>query len=307
MKTMKNIAKIFGVILLMLVFKSSYGQQQIMYSQYMINPMVINPAYAGSQESISLTGLIREQWVGLDGAPSTQTFTGHMPFERKRIGVGLSLLHDKIGITDQTGLFAAYAYKIPMSEKGVLSLGIQGGFIHYKARYSEVSDYDPTFQTGDVSEYHPNFGFGVYYSTDRFYAGFAVPQLIQNKMDRNNPNSDSRLVRHYFFHSGYVIDLNPSLKLKPNALLKIVGGAPIELDLNANLYIKELLGVGLSWRSFESIIMILQVQATKNLNFGYSYDFGTTALRQVSAGSHEFSLNYRFTTHKSKIITPRYF
>jgi type IX secretion system PorP/SprF family membrane protein len=272
----------------------------------MFNTLAINPAYAGSQEDLSVTALMREQWVGLDGAPSTQTLSAHTPFEKKRIGVGLLVVHDKIGITDQTDLYASYAYKIPM-KKGTLSLGLQGGFLYYKANFSEVSLTDPTFQGEDLSEFLPNFGAGVYYSTDRFYAGIGVPQLIQSKVDKGNVASESKLIRHYFVHSGYVFDLNQNLKLKPNVLFKIVDGAPLEIDLNANLYFHDLVGLGLSWRSMDAIVMLLQIQITDRLQFGYAYDFGTTALRQVHSGSHELFLNYRFSLSKSKIITPRYF
>ena len=300
-----NLYRILFVILASISFEIN-AQQQVMFSQYMFNNLAINPAYAGSQESLSMTALMRYQWVGLEGAPNTQTFSAHTPFEKKRIGVGLLILHDKIGVTDQTGVYGSYAYKIPFSQ-GELSLGLQAGFTHYNARFSEVSTSDPTFQSGDINEIHPNFGVGVFYSTDRFYAGISAPQLVQSKFDKNNQSSNSKIVRHYFIQGGYVFDLSQNLKLKPNALIKMVEGAPVEFDLNANLYFQEFVGLGLSWRSMDAIVMIFQLQITDKLQFGYSYDFGTTAIRQVSLGSHEFYLNYRLSFSKSKIITPRYF
>lgn len=302
---MRNIQKILIAVLLAAGGYAN-AQQQVMFSQYMFNALAINPAYAGSQESLSMTALMREQWVGLEGAPSTQTFSAHTPFEKKRIGVGMLFMHDKIGVTHQTGFYGSYAYKIPM-ETGELSLGLQAGFTQYVARFSEVSLTDPTFQTGDISEFHPNFGVGVYYSTQRFYAGISAPQLVQSKLDKDNGYSDSRIRRHYFMHSGYVFDLNQDLKLKPNVLIKMVEGAPVEIDLNANFYYKNLIGLGASWRSMDAIVMLLQIQITDKLQFGYAYDFGTTDIRRVSSGSHEFYLNYRLSLSKSKIITPRYF
>jgi len=298
----KNIMYFF-----LLVSVYAQGQQQVMFSQYMFNGLAINPAYAGSQESMSLTALMREQWAGLEGAPSTQTFSAHTPFEKKNIGVGLLFLHDKIGITDQTGVYGSYAYKIKTGKEGVLSLGLQAGFTHYAARYSEISTTDITFASGDVTEFHPNFGFGAYYSTRRFYAGFSIPQLLQTRIDKNNDNSESKIVRHYFIHSGYVFDLGKDFKVKPNVLIKSVEGAPVEIDLNANFYYKDLVGLGASWRSMDAIVMIVQVQITNKLLLGYSYDFGMTDIRRVSSGSHELSLNYRFSFTKSKIVTPRYF
>ena len=291
---------------LFIVGRVANAQQQAMFSQYMYNGLAINPAYAGSQETASMTALMRQQWVGMEGAPSTQTFSAHMPIEKKRIGVGLMLLHDKIAVTDQTGVYGSYAYKIPM-KKGQLALGIQAGFTHYNSTFSEVSLTDQTFATADISEFHPNFGFGVYYSTEKFYAGFSIPQLVQFKLDRENPDVNGLILRHYFVHTGYVFDLNQDFKLKPNVLIKMVNGASVELDLNATLYYKNLVGLGISWRTMDAFVVFFQVQITERLQLGYAYDITTTAVRKVSYGSHEIFLNYRFSLSKLKIITPRYF
>ena len=291
---------------LLIVGRVANAQQQAMFSQYMYNGLAINPAYAGSQETASMTALMRQQWVGMEGAPSTQTFSAHMPIEKKRIGVGLMLLHDKIAVTDQTGVYGSYAYKIPM-KKGQLALGIQAGFTHYNSTFSEVSLTDQTFATADISEFHPNFGFGAYYSTEKFYAGFSIPQLVQFKLDRENPDVNGLILRHYFVHTGYVFDLNQDFKLKPNVLIKMVNGASVELDLNATLYYKNLVGLGISWRTMDAFVVFFQVQITERLQLGYAYDITTTAVRKVSYGSHEIFLNYRFSLSKLKIITPRYF
>ena len=288
--------------------EKSFAQQQVMFTQYMFNGLAINPAYAGSHESLSLTALAREQWTGIEGAPSTQTFSAHTPLNQGKIGVGLMVLHDQLGVSEQTGVFGSYAYRISFSDNKTLSMGLQAGFSHYDSRYSKVSPTDPTFANQDVSEIQPNFGFGLYYSTDRFYAGASVPQLSENIFDRNKRGSNLNLVRHYFIMSGYVVDLNESLMLKPNLLVKMVEGAPVELDLNANLLIKKLIWLGVSWRSFDSVDALLQLQLTRQLQLGYAYDIATTTeLNSINAGSHELMLNYRISLSKSKIITPRYF
>ena len=297
---------IITFIALFIVGRVAIAQQQAMFSQYMYNGLAINPAYAGSQESASMTALMRQQWVGMEGAPSTQTFSAHMPVEKKRIGFGLMLLHDRIAVTDQTGVYGSYAYKIPL-RKGQLALGIQAGFTYYSSTFSEVSLTDHTFANADVSEFHPNFGFGAYYTTEKFYAGFSIPQLVQVKLDRENPDVNGLILRHYFVHTGYVFDLNQDFKLKPNVLIKMVPGAPLEFDLNVNLYYKNLLGLGLSWRTMDAFVVLLQVQITNKLQFGYAYDITTTDVRKVSYGSHEIFLNYRFSLSKEKVITPRYF
>ncbi|MTI19577.1 type IX secretion system membrane protein PorP/SprF, partial [Fulvivirga sp. RKSG066] len=272
---MKNI-KITLVILLLTVGFASYGQQQVMFTQYMFNGLALNPAYAGSHEAISVTAMAREQWTGIDGAPSTQTLSIHSPVFNNRIGLGLLVLHDKIGVTEQTGAYASYSYKIPFVNGSSIALGLQGGFTSYDARFSEVSETNPVFATGDVREFHPNVGFGAYYTTDKFYAGVSAPQLIETAFDKDNEDSDAKIVRHYFAQAGYVLDIDQNLKLKPNVLVKAVDGAPLQIDLNANLLINEVIWVGVSWRSFDSFDALFQLQVTEKLQFGYAYDFATT-------------------------------
>ena len=305
---MRKAKIILALITATLLAQNATAQQQVMFTQYMFNGLALNPAYAGSHETVSMTALAREQWTGLDGAPSTQTFSIHSPIRKQRMSLGFLFLHDNIGVTDQTGAFASYAYRIPVSKKGRLAFGLQGGVSYYNAQFSKVSSTDPVFATGDVRETHPSFGFGMYYNTDRFYAGISVPQLNQTDFDRDNPDSDSRLVRHYFATAGYVFDLNYYLKLKPNVLIKAVDGAPVEFDLNANLLIKDVIWVGLSWRSFDSMDAVFQFQVTDQFQIGYAYDFATTTdLSRVNGGSHELMINYRFTFTRTRIITPRYF
>lgn len=306
MKKYVHICKKLILLVLALVSLDAYSQQQVMFSQYMNNTLAINPAYAGAQESLSMTALLREQWSGIDGAPSTQTLSAHMPFEQKSIGVGMLVYHDKIGVTEQTGIYGSYAYKIKI-DGGTLSLGLQGGVTHYTAKYSQLSDIDPTFQSGDVSEFHPNFGAGAFYQTQKLYVGLSVPQLIQNKIDNDYAGSKARVKQHFFMHSGYVFDLSKDVKFKPSMLLKFVEGAPPSLDINANAYFYDLVGLGVSWRTGNAIVMLLQVQLTKKLQFGYSYDYALTEIRQVSSGSHELFINYRLKIGKDKIIAPRYF
>lgn len=305
---MKTLIKILVVGFVLTKSFASFGQQQAMFTQYMFNALAINPAYAGSQETLSATALMREQWTGLDGAPSTQTFSIHAPVKDQKMGLGFLFLHDKIGVTNQTGAYLSYAYKISFLNGGKLSMGLQGGFTKFNAKFSLVSATDPSFSSGDVVEWQPNVGGGLYYSTNRFYAGVSVPQLMQTTFDRDNKNSNSKLLRHYFASAGYVFHLNESLKLKPNVLAKYVQGAPFEIDLNANLLIKETVWVGFSWRSFDSIDAILQLQVNQRLQIGYAYDFATTNdIRKVNSGSHELMLNYRLPVFRDRIVTPRYF
>jgi type IX secretion system PorP/SprF family membrane protein len=283
------------------------AQQQVMFTQYMFNGLAINPAYAGSHETLSATALMRQQWTGLDGAPSTQTFSVHSPIRNQKMALGGLFLHDKIGLTSQTGAYLSYAYRISFLNGGKLSMGLQGGFTNYNAKFSLVSMTDPSFQN-NINEWHPNIGAGLFYSTQRFYAGFSLPQLIQTDFDKANLDSDSKMVRHYFATAGYVFDVNENLKLKPNLLLKYVSGAPLQIDLNANLLIKEIIWLGLSWRSFDSFDAIFQLQLSDRLQVGYSYDFATTSeIKRVNSGSHEIAILYRIPMKRDRIVTPRYF
>ena len=292
----------------LLISSWSYAQQDVMFTQYMFNGLALNPAYAGSHDVVSITAIGRQQWVGLEGAPSTQTLSVHSPVKNDRVGVGMMLLHDKIGVTDQKNATLSYAYRIPL-QHGKLAMGLQASISSYRTNYSEIGiDNDVAFNQGTISVWQPNFGAGMYYYHTRFYAGFSVPHLLERAYDLRENNAPQGLIRHYFLNTGYVFDLNQNLKLKPNALLKIVDGAPAQLDLNANLLIMEVLWVGASWRSFDSIDGLLQLQLTDRLQVGYSYDFATTReIRSVNGGSHELSLNYRCTIGHKKSVSPRFF
>lgn len=303
--------KLIKILILMLMFASidnALAQQQVMFTQYMFNGLALNPAYAGSHESVSMTALVREQWSGLDGAPSTQTFSIHSPIKNHKSALGLLILNDKIGVTNQTGVFASYAYHLPFANGAKLSLGLQAGATYYDADFLDLGLSQNDAFNRNITEWQPNFGFGAYYYTDRFYLGVSVPQTLENTFDEEFDDSNSELVRHYFISSGYVFDLSQDLKFKPNILVKAVNNAPVEFDLNANFLIKELIWLGVSWRSFDSFDALFQLQVSPQLQIGYAYDFATTTdLRRVNSGSHEFMVNFRFVKGREKVLTPRYF
>lgn len=297
-----------AVACLSLAAVTSYGQQQAMYTQYMFNGLAINPAYAGSQESLTMTALAREQWLGLEGAPSSQTFSMHGPFKGRKIALGLLLTHDQIGVTDQYGAYAVYAYRIKLA-KGTLSTGLQAGFNSYRASFSKVvvrQGDDITFSSDDLRSFLPNIGAGAYYNTQRFYVGFSLPHLLANPYPGED-GSQAQQYRHWFLTSGYVFDVSPNLKLKPNVLVKAVEGAPLEVDINANFLLNEILWLGASYRSFDAVSFLVEFQATSQFRFGYAYDYTLTDLRSFHTGSHELMLNYRFLRKNKKMLTPRYF
>lgn len=289
------------------------AQQQPMYTQYMFNGLLINPAYAGTQETFTATAMTRKQWAGIDGAPVTQTFSAHSPLDNLRtrrrpgsaISLGLTLFHDRIAITSETGLLASYAYRIKFPDHSYLSLGIQGGVSQFRMRYSELGLDDPQFSGGDVSEWQPDFGAGLYYRGERFYAGLSAPQLIRHRIQPGQKAFP--LSPHYFFTAGYVFDINRDVKLKPSVLLKSFSGI-VQMDLNCNVFLNERVSAGLSWRSSEAVATMVQLQAHPRFGFGYSFDIPySSGVSRLSNGSHELMVNYKVPRKRIRTINPRYF
>ncbi|HLF32628.1 MAG TPA: type IX secretion system membrane protein PorP/SprF [Cyclobacteriaceae bacterium] len=304
--------KILLLAFLILAFNMAYPQQQATLSQYMFNGLAINPAYAGSHEVLSASALVRFQSVGVQGAPNTQTFSAHSPLLNNKFGLGLLLVNDKIGVINQLGLNVVYAYRILFSEEQekpeVLSFGLQAGFSSYNAKYTDLAIYnnnDPVFAQ-DVKEVRPNFGFGIYYYTHRFYAGLSIPHLVNNIFDSNNDFQSIVQPNPVIINSGYVITLTRFLKFKPNFLCKIVSQKPVELNFNGNLSFDDVLWVGASYK-FNNLDMLAEIQLTNQFRIGYCYSAPTNGVQQVNFASHEFMINYKFLYPQSGVLTPRHF
>lgn len=307
---------IYHLIVLTFLISSSIeskAQQDAMYTQYMFNSLAINPAYAGSRNVISTTLLHRNQWTGINGAPETTTFTIDAPISNNKIGLGLQIFNDRLGISNTTGAVVSTAYRIRM-DKATLSFGLQGGISNFRSNfldvnYSEGGPLDPAF-VENVNAMQFNFGTGVYYNSDKFFVGLSVPTLVPNRISKNSTaitNNPSRQEMHLFFTSGYVFDLNEDFKFKPSFLVKAVRGAPIEGDLNATIWIKEFIGLGAQYRTNADVSGLLEVQLNKQLRFGYAYDHSITRLRNFNSGSHEIMLRYEFGFEKDKVVSPRFF
>lgn len=292
------------------------AQQQPMYTQYMFNGLAINPAYAGSQETFTASGLFRKQWVGINDAPQTQTFSAHSPLDKLRqrkrpgskVSLGLTIFNDRIAITDQTGIYGAYAYRLRMINNAYFSMGLQAGVSQFRIKYSALSLDDPSFLKGDINEWVPNFGGGLYYNTQRFYVGFSAPQIFYKSSDPGKASASIKTIPHYFIAMGYVFDLSDAFKLKPNILLKSIKSNPMQLDVNCNLFLSEVVEFGFSWRSFESVSSMIQLQVSPRFGFGYAYDMPSgSELSELSGGSHEIMVRYRSPVKRLKTINPRYF
>ena len=288
------------------------GQQDPQYTQYMFNGLAFNPAYAGSREALSATLLLRRQWVQLDGSPSTGSITVHGPSANERHGFGLSVVHDRLGITRQNFAGLSYAYRLPLFG-GVFSMGLRGGVTQFTNRYSEIVTVNPDMVNPgvDVNAWIPRVGTGFYFNTRRFYVGLSAPNILAGRYYRFSNQFASQLASvqrvHYFGTVGFVVPLSENVDFKPSIVGKFVKNAPWELDLNASLLFKKQFWVGAGYRTRDAVVLILEYMSLKGWRIGYSYDYTLTQLGQVNTGSHEILLGIDLGLTKSKIITPRYF
>lgn len=290
---------------------SAQAQQTSLFTQYMFNGLVINPAYTGTHGNMATSASYRSQWTGLKGAPQTQIASFHSPIKFTRSAAGAMLVHDQTGVTHQYSLYGTYAYHIPVSKNGKISVGGQAGISYYQSNRADAhivtngNQPDPTYMTND-SRFQPNLGIGAYYYTKRTYVGLSIPTLINNKWNTGDINS-ARQKRHYFLSAGHVMDLAPNVKLKPNVLLRWEEGGPFQFDLNANVLFAEVLWVGVSYRMQDSVDGLLEFVINNQLNVGYSYGYPITPLANAQSGTHEFVLNYRIKRNKNVVFSPRYF
>lgn len=294
----------------MLAMVPGFAQQDSQYTHYMYNTITINPAYAGSRGVTSIFGLHRTQWVGLDGAPTTNAFSIHSPIQNSRLGIGLSFVNDKIGAGDQSNIGADLSYSIPTSEKYDLSFGIKVSADLLNVDYTKLNRYDPSnplFQNNIDNEFAPNVGAGVYYHSDQLYLGFSVPNFLNVRHFDDNASAAVKDRLHYYLMGGYVFDLSPSVKLKPSVLTKIVSGAPLQVDLSANVLLQDKVSLGLAYRWSAAATAMAGIQITDGLLVGYSYDFDTTSLENYNSGSHEIFLRFELFNIQRRIITPRFF
>jgi type IX secretion system PorP/SprF family membrane protein len=296
--------KLLLLVLLFVAVLNLKAQQTPQYSQYMFNGLAINPAYAGSKDYLSLTALYRKQWADFPGAPETQTFSAHGPVSQGKMGLGFLFINDKTGKSSKRMDFMAdYAFHIETGS-GVLALGIQGGISQFSNNLSELRVFDLNDNTANAneSEVFPNAGAGLYYYTAKFYAGASAPQLLST-----SPKAAPTLVNHFFFTTGIVLGSGDNFKLKPSVLLKSVPAAPLSYDINVNAFFGSMLGIGVSYRSEDAIVGLLELQITPQLRFGYSYDMVQSDIKDFAPASHEVMLGYDFGHEVPKVRVPRYF
>lgn len=277
-------------ILIQIIALNGFAQQKAMFSQYMFNPIIINPAFPATDESLNITTVVRQQWVGFNGAPNTQTLSIHSPLGASNTFMGLTAFRDHIGESlTETGGFFTLAQRIKLSSKTYLAIGFNGGISQYAENYSnlgssvDVND-DPSFINRNDLRF--NFGAGIMLFSDKFYAGLSSPFLYT--LDENNKYSP-----FFTLQSGYIIKVGDDLMVKPNILGKYISGSPLQIDLNLNFLLKEAIGFGVSYRSMDSVDFLAEIFLSKKLSVGYSYDYSITRLARAHSGSHEVMINMR--------------
>jgi type IX secretion system PorP/SprF family membrane protein len=330
--------------LLMMGTSIAHAQQDPMFTNYLFNALTFNPAYAGSSGHMVINALHRSQWVGINGAPTTQSLTLHTPLKSERVGVGFSFVNDKIGATNSMNLNGAYAYRIPVG-KGKLAIGLQGSLNTWRADWSKL-DYadgqanDPAFQNGTKPVFKPNFGAGVYYSTKRFYTGISVPRIIEHDLTQGRTDQlpfYAKQYRHFYYTIGTAIPLKgDALVFKPSLLVKSSAldsrlkkdssfskvGAPTEFNVDLSLFFNQTLWVGTSFRSsveaftgkdagskssFDSVDFWAAYYLSSGLRLGVAYDYSLTKIQTKSVGSFEIMAGWEFDYRVKRVVTPRYF
>jgi type IX secretion system PorP/SprF family membrane protein len=299
--------KLFSFVL-MFTATVSFAQQDAQFTQYMYNTININPAYAGSRGVLSIFALHRTQWVGLDGAPVTNTVSVNTPLNANNLGLGVSLVNDKIGPTHENTLSADLSYTFPTSETFKLSFGIKATANLFDLDVSRLNPAEDDPSLHDYSnKFTPNIGAGVYLHSDKAYVGFSVPNFIESKRYDDNEVAIFKEKINYYLIAGYVFDLNNDFKFKPAVLTKIVEGAPLQVDVSANFMFIDKFVVGAAYRWSAAFSAMVGFQISEGLYIGYGYDHETTNLNNYNSGSHEIFLRYELFKNNNKIITPRFF
>ena len=309
-------ANLILLILLSCFQYLAFGQQDAQYTQYMYNTLAVNPAYAGSRGQWGVSALHRSQWVGMDGAPTTQTFNINGPVSNK-IGIGLSIVHDEIGNnTNQNTYFdGTFSYSIAFTDQDKLSFGLKAGGHSLNVDFNQLRNYRPNIglQSSDqYQKFSPNFGAGIYYHTPSFYFGLSVPNVLKTEHFQDSGGTTTYIATermNWYLISGYVFDLNSSLKFKPAFLFKAIEGAPLQIDLSANFLIREKFTLGTAYRWDAAFSALFGFQMSDQFMLGLAYDREITELggARFNDGSFEAFLRYEFAKKEKVDLTPRFF
>jgi type IX secretion system PorP/SprF family membrane protein len=303
--------KIFKTLILLLLPVTGIAQLTPVTNQYILNPLTINPAFAGNRGALNIATFYRRQWVGVTGSPQTMTLSLDAPFLDSKLGLGLMITNDKIGVTKQTQFMSSYAYRMKIGE-GTFSLGLGAGIMTTNTAWSDLVVLDP----GD--DYYlidsrvfvvPDFSFGAYYSTQNYFAGLSIPKLLGYSFDfdRNRYSLKVNPGQYYYLLStGYLFNLSQRVKLLPSVLVTLSAGEKILYDINAHVSVIDRFWLGASYRNSRSVAALFQFSVNDQLKVGYTYDFDFGKLGRYSNGSHEVMLRYQFS-YKVDAVNPLIF
>jgi type IX secretion system PorP/SprF family membrane protein len=291
---------------------TSYAQQDPLFTQYMFNKLVVNPAYAGSREDFNIDLLNRIQWVGIGGAPETFTLSANTAMRNKHVGLGIYFYRDALGLQIDQGVMATYAYRIYFA-KSSLAFGLQFGFDYFDLDWDAYhTQYpDPAFDPQDIKRVTPDANFGIYWQSNRVYAGVSSKQLLQNKSgvntDASGNSTYSKLKRHFYLMGGFALPLDEKIIFRPSMMVKYTHNAPVQVDLNASVLFADVFWIGASFRTGNAVTFLTEFRITPRFKVGYSYDIYTNELLNYNNGSHEIRLGFEFPLYESRMRTPRYF
>ncbi|MBL4709167.1 MAG: type IX secretion system membrane protein PorP/SprF [Flavobacteriales bacterium] len=307
--------KVYLTLFFGLMVVGVWAQQDPQFNQYFFNPLGINPAYAGSRGTLSAVAIHRSQWVGFEGAPSTESFSIHSPTRSKKMGLGLQILNDRIGPKNTVVVSGIYAYKLRLG-RGKLAFGLRASLYNYAIHWDEVEYKDGSnfgsIERGKETYMTPSFDFGVYYNDKKSYIGLEITHLNEGKVgietvDNENVIFASRQQSQVILTAGHAFVINRLITLKPSILVKTTSNQPAFIDLNASVLLRDKIWLGLSYRRGYGVVAIMEYNVTKALRVGYSLDISFTTLNRQNGGSHEIFIGYDLKLFKSGIISPRYF
>lgn len=312
----KYFVTVLAIVALGLFTDSSYAQQDAQYTQYMYNPLSVNPAYAGSRDVLSFVGLYRSQWVGLDGAPRTMNFSLHSPVGKK-VGLGFNFTRDEIFIANESTIDIDFSYTLDVSENGKLALGLKGG-THLlnvdsnKLNTGGFDNGDPDTQINIDNKFSPQIGAGTFYYTEKFYIGLSVPNILETEHfdESSNSNNSSATAEervNYYLMTGYTFNLTDDLMFKPAMLWKLVQGSPLQVDVSTNFLIHDKLTLGVAYRWSAAISGLVGFQVTDQIMIGFAYDWETTDIQQYNDGSYEVFLRFELFNRADGLKNPRFF
>ncbi|SMC31392.1 PorP/SprF family type IX secretion system membrane protein [Cellulophaga tyrosinoxydans] len=316
---MRKIIFLVPLLITSFFIQNGNAQQDAQYTQYMFNTMSVNPAYAGSRGQLSIAALYRSQWVGLEGSPTSQTLNIHSPIRNSRLGYGVSIVNDEIGdgTVQETYFDGVISYTIDVSQVGKLSFGLKAGGNLLNLDFNKLRNFDDEPINGDNIEnrFSPNFGIGAYYHTDKFYLGLSAPNLLEtNHFDNSNRDANSVTFLskeriNFYAITGYVFDLSNDFKFKPALLTKVVGGAPLQVDVSANFMLNEKFTFGAAYRWDAAVSAMAGFQISDQFMIGLAYDKETTELgsTRFNDGSFEVFLRYELVKSFQKLVSPRFF